>query len=144
MNTLHKDTLVADFISDTDTIAEIWMNNFQTIEYYYKRHSSSSKWEDMIKEIIENSFYYELEWENIQDIINNIENYYETEYVDWLVDLYDNKLIQSLDYFGINYEIQEWETDISRVIMRIQFENYLALFEDIRTEFIKYLEWLDY
>jgi len=134
---------VEDFILSEEIIRKIAMANSSTIEYYYTRYSSSTHTCDMIKDIIKESFYNELEWKDIDELINIINNYDNFEYIDWLVDIYYSDFIKSMNYFDMNTPIIEWDETITDIIRRAQFEWYSELFEDIRKEFIEYLKWLD-
>ena len=101
-------------------------------------------------EYVVNAFFSEeLRWESLNEIKNNIEECDLYEYVDDLVDIYDEDLINSYFYFNTNIELDDyWISDedddiIIKVLKQAQFEWYLSLFSELQQSFITYLEWLE-
>lgn len=98
--------------------------------------------EDYIKNIIEKLKQENINWNTINELIEKIEKYDETLYIDSLIDLYDKNLINSLYYFWTNLEINSndiWKY-MSDLIKKHQYELYVEFFEMIRCKFITFLE----
>lgn len=147
MANINKDALVGNFILDEDVIASISEDNRDVIDYYVKKEKYENyiSLPEIIWDITKNIFDEELRWENIDEIIYNIEQSNLSETIDWLIDIYDEDIINSYFYFDtdIDIEIVDTEDDIIiSILKKAQFEWYSELFETIKNKFLTYLEWL--
>jgi len=134
-----KNELLQSFISDKEIINEIFSNNVDVVNYIRK----DNKWyepEKIIEEIIIESFFDDINWKNIDEIINQIQEYNDYQYIDGLIDIYTDDLINSLYYFWTDFEITEECKTLDDVIRKNQFNWYNELFEDIKNWFIEFIE----
>lgn len=148
MNNFNRDTLVEDFISNEEAISSISLNSRNVIDYYVKNEKNKDyiSLPDIVWNIVKDIFEDELKWDNIDDIIYNIKENNFHEMVDWLIDIYDEDLINSYFYFDTDIDIETIDTEddiIISIMRKSQYEWYSELFETIKNEFITFLEWLD-
>jgi len=149
METFNKDTLVENFTSNEDLMFEISSEHRSVIDYLVKDNEELYTFKDVMNYIINTFFEEELNRETKEQVISNLKECNLYEYIDDLIDVYDEDLINSYFYFDTDIEIdieeiKEENADLILTILKeTQFEGYRGLFEDIRQKFITYLEWLD-
>lgn len=147
MTNINRDTLVENFISNKELIISILLENRKVFDYSI-RYIQNTKtgielMKDLITDFIDEAFYFEETIKNKKVFIDLVDNYDLSEYIDWLVDIYDEDLMVSYSYFQDYTEICEWDEYMVEIMQKAQFDWYTELFEAIRNKFLTYLKWLE-
>lgn len=144
MENLSKEVLVSDFLNNSNLFEIVW-DLRSIVDYYNKKKNIEwmNFFEGAIKLIIEETFYDNIEWNDLQEIILNIEDYDPSEYIDWEISIHTYDFIDSMNYFDTDIEIIDTDKTITDVLIRSQYQWYEELFENIREAFLQYLKWLD-
>ena len=149
MNNLDRNTLVENFTSNTDMNLEISNDHRSVMDYLVRGKENIYNLQDIVKYITTVFFSEELNWESLEEIKYSLEECNLYEYVDDLVDIYNEDLIKSYFYFDTDIQLDDyWISDedddiIIKVLKQAQFEWYLSLFSELQQRFITYLEWLE-
>jgi len=138
MNTLNKAQLLNDFLNKNDIISEILSAN-RKVFYYIIKDDKTWKtgielMKDLITDFIKETFYFDEDVKTKEELLKLVEEYDLTEYIDWLIDIYDEDLVNSYSYF--QEFVEEWEDpDILDKLKNAQYYWYSKLFEDIQNDF---------
>lgn len=149
MNNLDRNTLVENFTWNTDMNHEISNEHRSVIDYLVKNEENLNNFQEVMGKVVNTFFSEELNWESIEEIKYGLLECNLYEYVDDLVDIYDEDLIKSYFYFDTNIELDnywisdDWDDLIIKILKEAQFEWYLSLFSELQQRFITYLEWLE-
>lgn len=146
--TIYKEDLLNDFLEDSGMITYLNWENDKVIDYLWKKYWYNSNWDKAYRDFIEENFYYYLDDENaefdeniLKKWIEDIKEFETNDYIDWLIDVYDEDLIQSYKYFQEWTDTYEIDENNIEIMTRAQWEWYSILFNDIKYNFIKFLEW---
>lgn len=144
MRKINKEVLVNGFVLNEKSIEKLNTGlNKVILNYFWKNNIDSIYINDVIKSIVKNSFYTELEGENINDIIIKVSKYNSEDFVRSLVDTHDDKLINSYMIFESDIDIYAEDDEIIKELKEGQYKMYNVVFENIREAFIWYLKWLN-
>jgi len=144
METIRKEQLLLDFTNDKKVMLEILHNNRKVFDYIIKKDKTSRDTiyliQKVIKDFIEETFYFDDSIKTKEELLELVKDYDLIEYIDSLVDIYDEDIVNSYIYFQEYVEKVEWDVDILEIIKVWQFNWYSRFYEDIKNEFIKFLE----
>jgi len=144
MRKINKEVLVNGFVLNEKSIKKLNTGlNKVILNYFWRNNIDSIYINDVIKSIVKNSFYTELEGENINDIIIKVLKYQSEDFVKSLVDTHDDKLINSYMIFENDIDIYAENDEMIKELKEGQYKMYNVVFENIREAFIEYLKWLD-
>ena len=143
MTNINREELVKDFISNEEIIGSILLENRRVFDYSIKNIQNSKTgielMKDLISDFIKEIFFFDKTINNKEDFFHLVKEYDLNEYIDWLVDIYDEDLVSSYLYFKEYVDICEWDEDIIEIMQRAQFIWFTILFENIKQEFSVYL-----
>ncbi len=144
METIRKEQLLLDFTNDKKVMLEILHNNRRVFDYIIRKDKTSIDIiyliQKVIKDFIEETFYFDDSIKTKDELLELVRDYDLIEYIDSLVDIYDEDLINSYNSFQEYIEKVEWDVDILEIIKVWQFNWYSKFYEDIKNEFIKFLK----
>ena len=146
MKNINKKELLTKFISNKDILSNILRENRKVFDYIIKDSKSWKTWielmEILISDFIEETFFFEDIIKSNEELLKIVKNYDLSEYIDWKIDIYDEDLSSSYIYFQDFADENEKYFNITKIMNQAQFDWYSEIYEEIKTEFIKFLEWL--
>jgi len=101
MENINLVQLLNIFISDKEILWEIRKDNIGIIDYIMK-NKSYENYNDVIKNIILNSFYSEIKTETLNELSNNLENYDE----DYVKELIKKWFYEKINWNSLNELIE--------------------------------------
>ena len=147
MKNINKEELLKKFISNKDVILNLLIENRKVFDYTTKNNKT---WKtrielmnSLISDFIKETFYFDETIKTNNELLELVKNYNLFEFIDWEIDIYDEDLGNSYVFFQEYTDKIEWDNDINTTLKEAQFNWYSKLYEEVKTEFIKSLEWLN-
>lgn len=143
MTNLNRDTLMKEFIDTTDIILD--NSSYNLINNHYNKDSDYSDEKRVIENFIKEQLFYltndwELNYDDIGNLISEIERFDVSEHADSSVDMYEDDLMKYYKTF------QNWtELDVNNdltvldTMKQWQFDWYYELYNSIKEEFNEFL-----
>jgi len=122
---------------------EILVDNRKVFDYIIKNNKTWKTWIELMKELIidfiKENFYFDEDIKTKEQLLKLVEEFDLSEYIDWLIDIYDEDLINSYIYF--QEFIDDWEkSDVLEVLSIAQYDWYSKIFESIKERVKIFLE----
>lgn len=144
MNNINKETLVNEYIDTTSIIEDNY--NYRQISIYNQVDKNADFNNEIVRTYINDYLSFlcnseVLDYENLEIWIYDIKKSDVSESADSATDLYDTDVINSYEVFENWIDINE-ENNLSifKTMQAGQFNAYHELFNNIKEDFIQYLE----
>ncbi len=144
MNNINKETLVNEYIDTTSIIEDNY--NYRQISIYNQVDKNADFNNEIVKTYINDYLSFlcnseVLDYENLETWIYDIKKTDVSESADSATDFYDTDVINSYEVFENWIDINE-ENNLSifKTMQAGQFDAYNELFNNIKEDFIQYLE----